>query len=277
MASRGFTLIELVTSIVLLSILALSVTSYLGVAARMYVDVTDREQLLAQSRFAIERLSRELRNATPNSVRVNTNAVATCLEFTPFLESGRYIQASVAPDESDQVEVIGAESVEATSFFSPNLPRLVIYPRPPAAASEPDPIYDGVSPANVLVSGWSANEPDSSVYVLQLAEQHSFSQHSPERRWYLLSSPLSYCVVQEQLVRYSDYGFYASQPMPGAGLANGVLMAEHIVNLNMGEPVFRHNEAVLNRNAVVNIYFRYGRDLTDDTFFNHEVHILNVP
>ena len=277
MSSRGFTLIELVTSIVLLSILAVSVASYIGIAARMYVDVTEREQLLAQSRFAIERLSRELRNATPNSIRIihsNTPSLA-CLEFTPFLRSGVYTQAPVEPDESDRVEVIAAEGFETASLAN----RLVIYPRQANFPTDSHTIYDDANPANTLVSGLNANEPDSSVYtaVLELATLHSFSHHSPEQRWYLLASPVSYCVVQGQLRRYNDYGFYVAQPTPATSLSNGVLMAEGIVNLTMGELVFRYDAAVLNRNAVVNIFFRYSSNLSDDTFFNHEVHILNVP
>ncbi|MCH8537491.1 MAG: prepilin-type N-terminal cleavage/methylation domain-containing protein [Alkalimonas sp.] len=275
MSSRGFTLIELVTSLVLLSILAVSVASYIGVAARMYVDVTEREQLLAQSRFAIERLSRELRNAAPNSIRIlhSDSANLACLEFTPFIGSGAYTRAPIAPAQSNQVDVIGAEGFVSTSFASPNQPRLVIYPTQPSA------IYDGTNPANIDVIGLDANEPDGSVYtaVLELADPHSFSQHSPEQRWYLLGNPVSYCVIQGQLRRYVDYGFYVEQPTPLTFLANGVLMAENIVNLSMGELVFRYDAAVLNRNAVVNTFFRYSRNLSDDTFFNHEVHILNVP
>lgn len=271
MRSRGFTLIELVTSIVLLSILAISVTSYIGVAARMYVDVTEREQLLAQSRFAIERLSRELRNATPNSIRIVTSdpANVACLEFTPFLLSGIYTLAPVSPETSERVEVIGANGFTTLSLNN----RLVIYP------SQADAIYDVADPANALVTGLDANEPDSSEFtaVLELSGQHSFFQHSPEQRWYLLDTPVSYCVVQEQLFRFSQYGFYAEQPTPATALNHGVLMAESIVNLSLGEPVFRYDAAVLNRNAVVNMLFRYSRNLSDDTFFNHEVHILNVP
>lgn len=275
MTSRGFTLIELITSIVLLSILAISVASYIGVAARMYVDVTEREQLLAQSRFAIERLSRELRNATPNSIRVlHSNAPGfACLEFTPFLLSGIYTQAPIAPEQADRVEVIGAEGFVTTSFVSPNIPRLVIYP------TRPDAIYDSTDDANSALSGVDASEPDGSNFtaVLELVAPHSFSQHSPEQRWYVLDSPVSYCVVQGQLRRYSNYGFSAAQPTPASSLSNGVLMAENIVNLSVGDLVFRYDAAVLNRNAVVNTFFRYSRDLSDDTFFNHEVHILNVP
>ncbi|HSG50997.1 MAG TPA: type II secretion system protein, partial [Rheinheimera sp.] len=71
MRYRGFTLIELVITLVVLSILAVGVSSYLGFGARLYSDVAEREQILGQSRFVAERMIRELRNAAPNSVRVN--------------------------------------------------------------------------------------------------------------------------------------------------------------------------------------------------------------
>ncbi|MFP3344856.1 prepilin-type N-terminal cleavage/methylation domain-containing protein, partial [Halomonas sp. SIMBA_159] len=79
MRCRGFTLVELVITLVVLAILALGVTSYLGIGSRMYADAALREQVLGQSRFVAERLVRELRNAVPNSVSFSLSS--NCLQF----------------------------------------------------------------------------------------------------------------------------------------------------------------------------------------------------
>ncbi|MEC9260142.1 MAG: prepilin-type N-terminal cleavage/methylation domain-containing protein, partial [Pseudomonadota bacterium] len=68
--NRGFTLIELVTVIVILGVASAGIASFVRGSMQTYIDVSTREQLLSESRFAIERLKRELRNAVPNSVRI---------------------------------------------------------------------------------------------------------------------------------------------------------------------------------------------------------------
>ena len=52
-------------------------------------------------------------------------------------------------------------------------------------------------------------------------------------------------------------------------------MAEGLRSAN----VFRVSDAVLNRNAVLHLFWRFSpaRDVGQDLFFNHEVHIPNVP
>lgn len=266
MASRGFTLIELITSIVLLSILAISVTSFIGFAARMYVDVSEREQLLGQSRFAIERLSRELRSAAPNSVRIAGSGALQCVEFTPFVLSGLYLQAPISPDVATELELASASGFSAVVGNE----RLVIYPRETAD------IYDAARTNNATLNGIPA-EASASVATVNLVVSHSFPQHSPERRFYLLGLPISYCVQGSQLRRYTGYGFMATQPEPGA-MGTGVLMAEGLRTsaLSSGQ-VFRYDAPVLNRNAVVHIVLNFGSSLTEDLFFNHEVHLPNVP
>ncbi|MEE2000726.1 type II secretion system protein [Alkalimonas sp. MEB108] len=266
MASRGFTLIELITSIVLLSIVAISVTSFIGFAARMYVDVSEREQLLGQSRFAIERLSRELRSAAPNSVRIAGSGGLQCLEFTPFVLSGLYLQAPIGPDTATELELASSAGFAGVAGNE----RLVIYPRNAAD------IYDAAGPYNAVLSGITP-DASGSVALANLAASHSFPQHSPERRFYLLASPISYCVQGSQLWRYSGYGFAATQPEP-AVMGAGVLMAEGIRTAVIPSGLtFRYDAPVLNRNAVVHIVLNFGGTLTEDLFFNHEVHLPNVP
>ncbi|AVV84022.1 MSHA biogenesis protein MshO [Shewanella putrefaciens] len=47
--------------------------------------------MLSQSRFVVERMTRELRSAVPNSVRVNTDSLTyQCIEFVPIQASTSY-------------------------------------------------------------------------------------------------------------------------------------------------------------------------------------------
>lgn len=84
--SRGFTLIEMVISIILLSIVGLFLGNVIGQAMGIYAGTSAREALIQQGRFVTERMSRELREAVPNSMLVANG----CIEFLPIINSGIY-------------------------------------------------------------------------------------------------------------------------------------------------------------------------------------------
>ena len=66
--------VELIISIVILGIISLGIGSYLRLGAGSYVSAVDRERLQSEARFVIERLTREVRHAAPNSVSVEDGA-----------------------------------------------------------------------------------------------------------------------------------------------------------------------------------------------------------
>ncbi|MDP5142601.1 type II secretion system protein [Rheinheimera baltica] len=263
MRCRGFTLIELIVTMVLLGILATGVSSYLGFGARLYSDVAQREQILGQSRFVAERLVRELRNAAPNSVRLNElPGVISCLEFTPVEASGVYTTLPVYPvsDTEIHLQLFNWDS----SLL--NLP-LIVYP---TEAND----YYGVSSHRVNLAATVQNaaaitDPANGASVeLQLTAAHSFAADSPERRFYILATPVSYCASNGEIRRLVGHSFAAGFPSAGAG----VLMAQQL-----RDAAFRVWEPVLNRNAVVNVFLQFGSDSSSDMFFNYEVHLTNVP
>lgn len=263
MAARGFTLIELVLTMLVLALLATGISSYLGFGARLYRDAAEREQILGQSRFVIERLVRELRHAAPNSVRVHGVAgAATCLEFTPVRQSGIYRQLPVYPESGTDI------SLQLFNWHSSllGLP-LVVYP------TETDDYY-AASSHRVLLDAQVLNPTElgdttlGATVELRLASAHSFAAHSPEQRFYILDSAISYCANGGEIRRVSGHDFATGLPLPGAG----VLMAQQMQRAD-----FTVAEPVLNRNAVVNVFLQFGTDVSSDMFFNYEVHLANVP
>jgi MSHA biogenesis protein MshO len=256
--ATGFTLIELILVIVVLGILAVSVTSYIGLGARMYAETADRDQLLSQSRFAIERLVRELRNVVPNSVRVS----GSCIEFMPLVNAGRYASIPTAAQSGTEIQAFSASP--ATNWAVQPGDYLAVYPTQTAH------IYNPGLNRTVVVTNVLNNWP---VLTFQFAS-NSFPTGSPSQRFYLMRTPVSYCVVNNQLLRYSGYVLQAGQPQP-ADLSNGVLMAE---GLNQGGVApFVFENGVLSRNSVVHLFLSFSSNFNDQLFFNQEVHIPNVP
>ncbi len=268
--SIGFTLIELILVIIVLGILATITTSYLSLGVRMYTEANERTQLLNQSRFAIERLTRELRNVVPNSVRIQ----GSCIEFMPLSAAARY---SVVPFDSVGTSLTFYSALpEWQDSDTSNDNSLVnsgdylsIYPTSSAH------IYGDIALAGTekrtvqITSDPVATGGDVNLTILS----NRFPAQSSSQRMYLMpSSPVSYCVANAQLRRYDNYAVTQNQQV---NLSGGILMAE---NLDQGSfQPFTIAPAVLQRNAVVHIILKFQSDFGDDLFFNQEVHVPNVP
>lgn len=90
----GFTLIEMVMTIVLLGILAGVLAPMIVSSINAYSDTAARNELTARGRLALERLARELRLAVPNSVRTVSSGGNPGIEFVTSKIGGRYIANS---------------------------------------------------------------------------------------------------------------------------------------------------------------------------------------
>ncbi len=86
---RGFTLVEMVTVIVLLGIVAAVITPFIANSVRAWQDSEARADLVAKGRLALERLAREVRLAVPNSLVVLNGGQG--IEFVRTRSGGRYI------------------------------------------------------------------------------------------------------------------------------------------------------------------------------------------
>ncbi len=94
MAARGrtdgFTLVEMVTVIVLLGIIAVVLAPFIANAVQAWHDGKARAELVARGRLALERLAREVRLAVPNSLE--TLSAGQGIQFLRSRAGGRYIE-----------------------------------------------------------------------------------------------------------------------------------------------------------------------------------------
>ncbi len=89
-SNRGFTLIEMITVIVLLGIIAGILTPFISKAMQAYTHSKARANLVAKGRLAMDRLTREVRLAVPNSLSVLGGN--TGIEFLRSRAGGRYVE-----------------------------------------------------------------------------------------------------------------------------------------------------------------------------------------
>lgn len=273
----AFTLLEFIVVILILGIITTSVTSYVRLGAGMYVDSTTTQQILSQSRFALERVVREVRGAVPGSIRVLSNGdnSISCVEFTPLALSGLYRDLPLYPQTRDWIGVTTVTTGwPATAGY-----RVVVYP------TDSRHVYDLNQRRSAVVATLQNAPPDAdgnaNTERIQLdlisGVAPTFITESPQQRFFLAAQPVSFCVIGQQLRRYQNYGFQVGQSLPPS-LTQSELMATGLFNQST-EPAFVLNTATLSRNAVLQIFWRFqpSTDLGQDLFFNHEVHIPNVP
>jgi len=265
-AQHGFTLVELVTVIVILGVLSTSITTFLRFGTQSYTDASDRDALISTARFVVERLNREVRNALPNSIRT-IGASGQCLEFMPIDSSAIYLDIPVAPEAaSNSVEVLMLKDplLSTTEYVA-------VY------ALHSDDVYNkaaGVIEQFSSIAYSGAKEAPSKV---NFASNILFNAESPTKRLYFIGNPTSYCLENKALYRYQGYHDYTSSGTPGPS-ATKVLMAEYLENYSSSGNVipFQTFPATLQRNGLALIRLKFARNL-ETIVFSNEIQVPNVP
>ena len=254
---KGFTLVELVMVIVIGGILSIGSVQFISQATQGYSDAADRQQLATIGWIASEKISRELRNSLPNSIRINNNTGTdgSCIEFVPIIGGSHYLTlpGGLTPTSFTAV---------ASGFSSaPSDSRAAVYP------STTNDVYGKSNPGELSTSKISTISTASDVDTITLDSSFTFATDSPERRFYIVQDPVMYCVESSRLNRYSQYGYETSFSKPTSG-------AQVVVD-KVSKGTFDVAPATLTRNAVVTLHFTLINGATHTV--DQEVQIRNVP
>lgn len=216
--NAGFTLIELVVTLVISGILAIGTVAFISRTVEGLDSAASRNKLASAGRTAISRMSLELHNAMPNSIRTAGGSGDQCIEFIPVRAATTYIDPAFANPGTVSFDVV--DFVEENAVFLPAAPPslyAVIYPR------NINQVYDGDNGTAALPAVFNNRRPVQAISsianhasiadlsTVTLTTAHRFRRRSPNERFFVVTQPVSFCIVGENLYRYTNYGFHQTQ------------------------------------------------------------------
>ncbi|VAX08158.1 hypothetical protein MNBD_GAMMA25-440 [hydrothermal vent metagenome] len=274
---RGFTLIELVVAIVLLGIVGSIVAVFLSNTLEGYSSLNRRDTLQASLRMAVERISRELRHALPNSVCTDDgsgcNNAGSIVYFIRTVDAGKYQTQSgnyssgqtraplpVSPTSSSRFDVLSGSSLNAS-----NGQWIVVY------NTDNSDIYNSGSRRR-QISSLSTKDTDGAapddVSVVQFASSVNFPTHSPSRRFHVIENNAVIFYLQgTDLYRAQSDFSSASTATPGT---------ENLLLENVSACTFTYVPGSLLRSGLLRINISVNNG-TETLQMIHEAQVYNAP
>ena len=298
---RGFTLVELVTVIAIMGVVAAMVAVFIRLPMQAYQDIQRRAEISDAADTVFGRLKRDLQTALPNSIRVSTVGGITYLEFLQVRTAGRYradvpipavaTSANTCPDTdgdtfaNENVLRFGVAdncfaSLGAIQNFGavvPNSDYLVVYN-----------LGTGFTNADAYAGGAATGGNKSLITAVAAGvggenvvrfTNTTFNLDSPGKRFQIVSGPVTYVCDPTigaptfgTVQRISAYAISAAQPTPPAGAAARVAQ-------NITACTITYNQNVINqRVGIVAVALTFA-DPAGGTAVNlfQQIQVNNVP
>ena len=272
---HGFTLIEMIMVIVLLGILSTVLIVFIVTPFQAARDIERRADLVDAADLALNRISRELRGALPNSVRVHG---AGHVEFIETVTGGRYRRLPAPGGGSDQF--VPARSSDSFDVLGGLIDAGLVASRAPG--------FDCGTPVGHCLSVFNTGQPGFNAYAGDNlaaittatpgsisydrgASGPAFATHSPQQRFFVTANVVSYVCdpTSGQLRRHAGYGLSPVAPSLPAG--GGELVVDQVADCQ-----FSYSAGTATRRGLVSLRL----DLDDDgerVFLLVQAQVLNTP
>ncbi|MEZ8816392.1 prepilin-type N-terminal cleavage/methylation domain-containing protein [Vibrio cyclitrophicus] len=248
MKQRGFTLIEMIVTIVVVAVIGLAIAGFVEYGMKGYVETIDRQKVQVKGQFVVEKMSREISHAVPNSFDSSITLASAssyaqkCLVFYAIKYSGFY-HFDEATNDLNFIIGQDAPELEADDYLIINP---TAYSEFVAGSTKRIPLVGLVSTNNVFTA------PSVNLSSQSIAQRHYI---------YDGSDPVSYCLVNDTVQNQ------------GLIQRNGVTVADSI---NYVQSNFRYEEPSLQRGGVIHIDLVLEQN-SEVSVYQQDVQVLNAP
>src|SRR6267143_1523005 len=268
---RGVTLIEMVIVIAITAIIAGAVSVFISRPVEGYADAARRAEMSDIADTALRRMTRDLRTALANSIRINTVSGVVYLEYLQGSGGGRY-----------RTEKDSSGAGLPLDFTAPAASFDVIGTMPALAAGDSIVIYNlaySGTTANAYVGdnrgAYSSNTPPT----ITLSPAFKFPYPSPGKRFQVVQYAVTYACNPlttggtGEMRRYWNYGIVDPQQTPPA-TPNNALLASNVAACSFTYA----NTGAAQRTGVVMLSLQIQESGSNDSIqLFQQVHVTNVP
>lgn len=250
MKRSGFTLIEMVVTLIVGSVLVLGIAGFVELGARGYVDTVDRQRLQTQAKFVVEKLTREVRHAVPNVFASDSDG---CIAFYPIVYSGFY-----QVNGADIDFIIGQDSPDNPLGVT-DLQNLSMIINPTRALADNNEDNNNLFGFNGLIN--DGNLVDEDTHFEMVGQSSRLVGGSIANRQYIFDADngeVEYCINNGRVER------------------NGLPLTDGLADNFEVSGTLTYSLANVQMNGVVslNLTFTQNGEVTN---FQQDVQVLNVP
>lgn len=245
MKTKGFTLIEMVLTLVVGAILVMGIAGFVEFGTKGYADSVERQRLQTQAKFVLEKMTREIRHAVPNVFIQQDN----CLSFYGIRESGFY-----AVSGANLNFIVGDEGIDANKLKPLTL---VINPTELIGSSHSLADLDNVFSLS-SVEEFTSPAVSGATFSL-VGAAHELIGNSVAHRLYITDGqPITYCLKNQRMERND-------QPLTDGGDGDFSVIG-----------TLKYQPATVQNSGIVHIDLSFSQG-GETSHYQQQVQVLNVP
>jgi MSHA biogenesis protein MshO len=218
--NQGFTLIELVMTIVLTGLFFSTVSIFMKYPLLAYAGVVNTATLVDNAEIVLQSMRLDIQGAVPNSIRVkidsgNPNRVAleflNTVESIPYVATGTGALSFSTPGSSSFMTLGLFNTAPSNTTCAANNCRLIVDNATDGGVYSTSPVV--ITPSSTTVTFGTVGGPPATQAELTLNNPVLFANPSPAQLLYVSDTPVSYvCDVGAQtLNRYWGYAITSVQ------------------------------------------------------------------